>query len=85
MFCIGFSEIRGVNFQSASEPPIPLIACPKPSIVLAKVGKLLFLGTSIDTVVPVYYRETVLRFSVIFAEGLIFSPLITYMYTIILR
>ena len=48
--------------------------CPKSYNFLAKVGKLLFWGTSIGIVVPAYYRETVLQFSAIFVEGLIFSP-----------
>ena len=48
--------------------------CPKSCNFLAKVGKLLFWGTSIGIVVPAYYRETVLQFSAIFVKGLIFSP-----------
>ena len=55
-------------------PPTPMSICPKSYNFLAKVGKLLFWGTSIGIVVPAYYRETVLQFSAIFVEGLIFSP-----------
>ena len=55
-------------------PPTPMNICPKSYNFLAKVGKLLFWGTSIGIVVPAYYRETVLQFSAIFVEGLIFSP-----------
>ena len=61
-------------------PPTPVNICPKSCNFLVKVGKLLFWGTSMSTVVPMYCAETLLQFSAILVEGLIFSPLITYIY-----
>ena len=65
-------------------PPTPVNICPKSCNILRKVRKLLFWVTSTSTVVPIYCGETLLQFSAILAGG-VFSPLITYMYTIILR